>query len=115
MLLDDTAAHEQFRNRPSHRVATVNGYYFTERVRKVLAAARDEAERMRHEAVGTEHIFLGILPDDDGVATVVLRNLSIDRAALRLTIEQTVGTGERTNTGPDLPYASRAKKCSSSQ
>lgn len=110
LLLDDSAAHEQSRNRPLHRVATVNGYNFTERVRKVLAAARDEADRLRHEAVGTEHLLLGILRDDEGVATVVLRNLSIDRAALRLTIEQTIGAGERTSTAPDLPYTSRAKK-----
>jgi len=88
----------------------VNGYNFTERVRKVLAAARDEAARLHHEYVGTEHILLGILREGEGVAAAVLANLTIDRTALRLSVEQAITAGKASSTGPDLPYTSRAKK-----
>ena len=56
----------------------MNGYNFTERVRKVLAMAREEAARLHHEYVGTEHILLGLLREGDGVAARVLKNLDVD-------------------------------------
>ena len=52
----------------------MNGYNFTERVRKVLAMAREEAARLRHEYVGTEHILLGLIREGEGVAAAVLTN-----------------------------------------
>ncbi len=89
----------------------MNGYNFTERVRKALAMAREEAARLRHEYVGTEHILLGLLREGEGVASTVLENLSIDADALAAAVEAVVkkpsGAGR---TGPDLPYTSRAKK-----
>ena len=50
-----------------------NGYNFTERVRKVLALAREEAARLHHEYVGTEHILLGLIKEGEGVAAAVLQ------------------------------------------
>jgi ATP-dependent Clp protease ATP-binding subunit ClpC len=88
----------------------MNGYNFTERVRKVLAMAREEAFRLKHEYVGTEHILLGLIREGEGVAAAVLQNLSIDAEQLRRTIDETVKPGAGGATGPDLPYTSRAKK-----
>src|SRR5437016_9908530 len=89
----------------------MNGYNFTERVRKVLAMAREEAERLRHEYVGTEHILLGLIREGEGVAAAVLNNLSVDLDEIQQKIEDTVKKGKAAQTtGPDLPYTSRAKK-----
>ncbi|MHB1223171.1 MAG: ATP-dependent Clp protease ATP-binding subunit [Gemmatimonadaceae bacterium] len=89
----------------------MNGYNFTERVRKVLAMAREEAARLRHEYVGTEHILLGLIREGEGVAAAVLQNLSVDLDDVQQRIEETVKQGKATQTtGPDLPYTSRAKK-----
>ncbi|MBC7791813.1 MAG: ATP-dependent Clp protease ATP-binding subunit [Anaerolineae bacterium] len=89
----------------------MNGYNFTERVRKVLAMAREEAARLHHEYVGTEHILLGLIREGEGVAAAVLQNLSIDLDEIQQKIEEQVKKGKATQaTGPDLPYTSRAKK-----
>jgi len=89
----------------------MNGYNFTERVRKVLAMAREEAARLHHEYVGTEHILLGLIREGEGVAAAVLQNLSVDLDEVQQKIEETVKKGKGTQaTGPDLPYTSRAKK-----
>jgi predicted ester cyclase len=89
----------------------MNGYNFTERVRKVLSMAREEAARLRHEYVGTEHILLGLIREGEGVAAAVLQNLSVDLEEIQQRIEETVKQGKASQaTGPDLPYTSRAKK-----
>jgi ATP-dependent Clp protease ATP-binding subunit ClpC len=89
----------------------MNGYNFTERVRKVLAMAREEAARLHHEYVGTEHILLGLIREGEGVAAAVLQNLSVDLEEIQQKIEDTVKKGKAAQaTGPDLPYTSRAKK-----
>ncbi|NCW45378.1 MAG: ATP-dependent Clp protease ATP-binding subunit, partial [Gemmatimonadaceae bacterium] len=89
----------------------MNGYNFTERVRKVLAMAREEAARLHHEYVGTEHILLGLIREGEGVAAAVLQNLNVDLDDVTLKIEDTVKKGKAAQaTGPDLPYTSRAKK-----
>jgi ATP-dependent Clp protease ATP-binding subunit ClpA len=91
--------------------AVMHGYNFTERVRKVLGMARDEAARLHHEYVGTEHILLGLIREGEGVAAAVLRNLQIDLDDVVESIESHVKKGISTRaTGPDLPYTSRAKK-----
>ena len=64
----------------------MNGYNFTERVRKVLTMAREEAARLHHEYVGTEHILLGLLSEGDGVAARVLTNLGLDTEVTRQNI-----------------------------
>src|SRR5688572_6710618 len=89
----------------------MNGYNFTERVRKVLAMAREEAARLHHEYVGTEHILLGLIREGEGVAAAVLQSLSVDLEEIQQKIEETVKKGKaQQGTGPDLPYTSRAKK-----
>ena len=89
----------------------MNGYNFTERVRKVLQMAREEAQRLHHEYVGTEHILLGLIREGEGVAAAVLQNLSVDLDDIQQKIEETVKKGKAgQTTAPDLPYTSRAKK-----
>jgi ATP-dependent Clp protease ATP-binding subunit ClpC len=89
----------------------MNGYNFTERVRKVLQMAREEAQRLHHEYVGTEHILLGLIREGEGVAAAVLQNLNVDLEEVQQKIEETVKKGKAAQaTGPDLPYTSRAKK-----
>ena len=89
----------------------MNGYNFTERVRMVLAAARDESARLHHEYVGTEHILFALLRVDDGVATAVLANLNIDVGGVRQMLDHVVVQGKQGKpAGVDLPYTSRAKK-----
>lgn len=89
----------------------MNGYNFTDRVRKVLQMAREEAARLNHEYVGTEHLLLGLIRDGEGVGAAVLTNLNIDLLEVRQRIEG-ITKKEKTTTavGPDLPYTSRAKK-----
>src|SRR6187402_3129521 len=89
----------------------MNGYNFTDRVRKVLQMAREEAARLHHEYVGTEHILLGLIREGEGVAAAVLQNLNVDLEEISQRIEETVKKGKAAAaTGPDLPYTSRAKK-----
>src|SRR5574338_287198 len=89
----------------------MNGYNFTDRVRKVLQMAREEAARLHHEYVGTEHILLGLIREGEGVAAAVLTNLNVDLEDIQQKIEETVKKGKAaTAAGPELPYTSRAKK-----
>src|SRR6187431_2359557 len=89
----------------------MNGYNFTDRVRKVLQMAREEAARLHHEYVGTEHILLGLIREGEGVAAAVLTNLNVDLEDIQQKIEETVKKGKAAAAaGPELPYTSRAKK-----
>jgi ATP-dependent Clp protease ATP-binding subunit ClpC len=89
----------------------MNGYNFSDRVRKVLQLAREEAARLHHEYVGTEHILLAIIREGEGVAAAVLTNLNVDLEEIQQKIEETVKKGKAAAAaGPDLPYTSRAKK-----
>jgi len=93
----------------------VNGYNFTQDVRRSLAYAREEAVRLRHDYVGTEHILLGLVRDADaqeeGGTAALLQALSIAPGELREDVEKAVKPGRPAQTtGPDLPYTSRAKK-----
>ncbi len=65
----------------------MNGYNFTDRVRKVLQMAREEAARLQHEYVGTEHILLGLLHEGEGVAAAALTNLNVDFEAVQALID----------------------------
>jgi len=85
-------------------------YNFTDRVRKVLAMARDEAIRLQHDYVGTEHILLGLIREGEGVAAAVLTNLSADLDQVHERIEESVKKGKATIALGELPYTSRAKK-----
>lgn len=89
----------------------MNGYNFTERVRKVLARALEGAADRQHMYVGTEHILLGIIGENEGVAIGLLRTLRIDTGLLRQRIDEVVKNGPpQPPDGPDRPYTSRAKK-----
>ncbi len=92
----------------------MSGYNFTDRVRKVLQMAREEAARLHHNYVGTEHMLLGLIREGEGVAAAVLTNLGVDLDEVQLRIEETVKTMRKgksvTPPGPELPYTSRAKK-----
>jgi hypothetical protein len=91
----------------------MNAYNFTERVRKVLAMAREESRNLSHEYVGTEHILLAVISEGDGVASTVMQNLGVDQDAIRQKLHEVVKKGrarDRDATGSDLPYTSRAKK-----
>jgi len=89
----------------------MHGYSFTERVRKVLALAREESVRFHHEYVGTEHILLGLIREGGGIAATVLQNLSVELDDIQQKIEGIVKKGASNVTGgPELPYTSRAKK-----
>jgi DNA-binding transcriptional regulator YhcF (GntR family) len=85
-------------------------YDFTDRVRKVLAMAREEAIRLQHDQVGTEHQLLGLIRERGGVAAAVLTNLSADPDRIRKRIEESLRRGEGPIALGALPYTSRAKK-----
>ncbi len=85
-------------------------YNFTDRVRKVLAMAREEAIRLQHDYVGTEHILLGLIREGEGVAAAVLTNLNVDLDAVHEGVEESVRKGKATIALGELPYTSRAKK-----
>ena len=85
-------------------------YNFTERVRKVLSMARQEAIRLQHDYVGTEHILLGLIREGEGVAAHVLGNLSADLDRIHERVEESVRKGKATIALGELPYTSPAKK-----
>src|SRR5258708_3669334 len=83
---------------------------FTDRARKVMQLAKQEAQRFNHEYIGTEHILLGLVKEGCGVASIALRNLDIDLRAIRMEIEKPVQSEpDMVQTGK-LPQTPRAKK-----
>lgn len=83
---------------------------FTERARKVLVLAKEEARRFNHDYIGTEHILLGLVREAEGVACAVLQNLGVDLERLRIEIEKLVSTGSVSSVLGDIPFTPRAKK-----
>src|SRR6185503_7796335 len=83
---------------------------FTDRAKKVMNLARQEAQRFNHEYLGTEHILLGLVQEGSGVAANVLRNMNIDLAKIRTEVEKLVKTGPSMVTMGQLPFTPRAKK-----
>jgi len=83
---------------------------FTERARKVLVLAKEEARRFSHDYIGTEHILLGLIREGDGVACAVLQNLGIDLERGRLEVEKLISPGSSTSVMGDIPFTPRAKK-----
>ncbi|MFA7677557.1 MAG: ATP-dependent Clp protease ATP-binding subunit, partial [Candidatus Omnitrophota bacterium] len=83
---------------------------FTERARKVLVLAKEEARRFNHDYIGTEHILLGLIREGEGVACAVLQNLGADLERLRIEIEKLVSTGSVASVLGDIPFTPRAKK-----
>jgi len=83
---------------------------FTDRARKVMALANQEAQRFNHEYIGTEHILLGLVKEGSGVGANVLKNLDIDLRKVRLEVEKLVKSGPEMVTVGKLPQTPRAKK-----
>ncbi|MDD5584522.1 MAG: ATP-dependent Clp protease ATP-binding subunit [Candidatus Omnitrophica bacterium] len=83
---------------------------FTERARKVLVLAKEEARRFNHDYIGTEHILLGLVREGEGVACAVLQNLGVDLERLRMEIEKLVSPGSAASVLGDIPFTPRAKK-----
>jgi ATP-dependent Clp protease ATP-binding subunit ClpC len=82
----------------------------TDRARKVMALANQEAQRFNHEYIGTEHILLGLVKEGSGVGANVLKNLDIDLRKVRLEVEKLVKSGPDMVTMGKLPQTPRAKK-----
>ena len=82
---------------------------FTERARKVLALAQEEAQRFNHNYISTEHILLGIVSEGTGVATKVLGNLGVELPKIRTAVEFIIGRGESKSQG-EVGLTPRAKK-----
>jgi len=83
---------------------------FTDRARKVMQLANQEAQRFNHEYIGTEHILLGLIKEGSGVAANVLKNLDVDLRKIRLEVEKLVQSGPDMVTMGKLPQTPRAKK-----
>lgn len=83
---------------------------FTDRARKVMQLANQEAQRFNHEYIGTEHILLGLVKEGSGVAANVLKNLDVDLRKIRLEVEKIVQSGPELVTMGKLPQTPRAKK-----
>jgi ATP-dependent Clp protease ATP-binding subunit ClpC len=82
---------------------------FTERARKVLTLAQEEAQRFNHNYIGTEHLLLGLVREGDGVAAKVLSNLGVELGKVRAAVEFIIGRGDRTVAG-EIGLTPRAKK-----
>ena len=82
---------------------------FSERARKVLSLAQEEAQRFNHNYISTEHILLGLVRESEGVAAKVLSNLGVELAKVRSSVEFIIGRGERPATG-EIGLTPRAKK-----
>jgi ATP-dependent Clp protease ATP-binding subunit ClpC len=80
---------------------------FTDRARKVMQLANQEAQRFNHEYIGTEHILLGLVKEGSGVAANVLKNLEVDLRKIRLEVEKLVQSGPEMVTMGKLPQTPR--------
>jgi Clp amino terminal domain, pathogenicity island component len=82
---------------------------FTDRARRVVVLAQEEARMLSHNYVGTEHILLGLIHEGEGVAAKALESLGISLEAVRAQVEEIIGQGEQTPSG-HIPFTPRAKK-----
>ena len=82
---------------------------FTERARRVLTLAQEEAQRFNHNYIGTEHLLLGLVREGDGVAAKVLSNLGVELNKVRSAVEFIIGRGDRQSSG-EIGLTPRAKK-----
>jgi ATP-dependent Clp protease ATP-binding subunit ClpC len=91
--------------------AFLPGYDFTQRVRGALIKAREEAHRRNHEYVGTEHLLIGLLEEDDALVMDVLENLGARPYEIRTAVEHMIENGAPTQKPRllDLPYTPRAR------
>ena len=83
---------------------------FTERARKVILLAKEEAKRFNHDYIGTEHIMLGLVREGEGVAAAVLASLGLSSDKVRMEVEKLVQPGPATIVSGDIPFTPKAKK-----
>ncbi len=83
---------------------------FTERARKVIVYAKEEARRFNHDYIGTEHLLLGLIREGEGVAAAVLQKLGLDLETIRIEVEKMVQPGPQTQVMGDIPFTPRSKK-----
>ncbi len=83
---------------------------FTERARKVIVLAKEEARRFNHDYIGTEHLLLGLIREGEGVAAAVLQKMGVSLESIRLEIEKLVQPGPSTQILGDIPFTPRSKK-----
>src|SRR5881398_3485711 len=82
---------------------------FTDRARRVVVLAQEEARMLNHNYIGTEHILLGLIHEGEGVAAKALESLNISLEAVRQQVEEIIGQGQAAPTG-HIPFTPRAKK-----
>ncbi|GGT27758.1 hypothetical protein GCM10010176_085620 [Nonomuraea spiralis] len=82
---------------------------FTDRARRVVVLAQEEARLMSHDYIGTEHILLGLIREGEGLASLVLDGCGVELEAVRVFVEREVGRGASSPTG-HIPFTPRAKK-----
>lgn len=82
---------------------------FTERARQVVTLGQDEARSFKHNYIGTEHLLLGLLREEEGIAALVLEEFGITVDGVRAQVTQIVGQGDEVTTG-QIPFTPRAKK-----
>jgi ATP-dependent Clp protease ATP-binding subunit ClpC len=83
---------------------------FTDRARKVVVYAQDEARQLEHSYIGTEHILLGLIREGEGVACKALESLGISLDSVRQHVEDAVGRGQKAPSG-HIPFTPQAKRC----
>ena len=83
---------------------------FTERARKVIILAREEAIRLGHNFVGTEHLLLGLIREGDGLAVAILKKLNVNISAVKAEIEKIVSAGSEFSPAGEIPFTPQAKK-----
>ena len=83
---------------------------FTERARKVIILAREEAIRLGHNFVGTEHLLLGLVREGDGLAMAILKKLTVNLSTLKGEVEKIVSVGTQVSPAGEVPFTPQAKK-----
>ena len=106
----DRPAYDRPGERPASSPAEVEGFnQYTDRARKVLTLAQDEAQRFDHNYIGTEHLLLGLVREGDGTAAQALENMGVELAKVRTAVEFIIGRGDRPVVG-EVGLTPRAKR-----
>lgn len=83
---------------------------FTDRGRKIIILAREEAERHQNDYLGTEHLVLALLREGDGIALAVIKKMGLSVEQIRLEVERNLPSGSNTMTFGEIPFTPRVKK-----
>jgi ATP-dependent Clp protease ATP-binding subunit ClpC len=83
---------------------------FTDRARRVVVLAQEEARMLNHDYIGTEHLLLGLIHEGQGVAARALESLGVSLEAVRQQVEEIIGQGQQETLSGHIPFTPRAKK-----